>query len=303
MALTRLMLCVVVAILVLAPRLDLAARVGPLDDGTHIAKPNNGGRQGKANLASDPSEDERSSLSFLYKYMPASDRKMLSYSFLLNQTRLALKARADNDWAREVPWDVFQNYVLPYANLDEPREDWRSEFYARFAPMVSGTTSILDAAVALNYQIWTSGGWNITFKAQQTPDIMSPSQVIEAGYASCTGLAIFLVNACRSVGIPSRVAGIAEWVGNGGNHNWVEVWQGGVWSFTDPLGFPHRPWNTTWFFPDPVRQALPGSYPHGVYGASFKRTGREFPLAWRDEYESVVPGYDVTTYYIEAAAA
>ena len=31
----------------------------------------------------------------------------------------------------------------------------------------------------------------------QTPEIMSPSQVIAAGYASCTGLSIFLVDACR----------------------------------------------------------------------------------------------------------
>ena len=34
----------------------------------------------------------------------------------------------------------------------------------------------------------------------QTPEIMSPSQVIAAGYASCTGLSIFLVDACRWVG-------------------------------------------------------------------------------------------------------
>lgn len=32
-------------------------------------------------------------------------------------------------------------------------------------------------------------------------------QVIAAGYASCTGLSIFLVDALRSVGIPARVAG------------------------------------------------------------------------------------------------
>ncbi len=33
------------------------------------------------------------------------------------------------------------------------------------------------------------------------------TQVIAAGYASCTGLSIFLVNACRAVGIPARVTG------------------------------------------------------------------------------------------------
>ena len=35
-------------------------------------------------------------------------------------------------------------------------------------------------------------------------------QVIKAGYASCTGLSIFLVNALRAVGIPARMAGGAE---------------------------------------------------------------------------------------------
>lgn len=32
-------------------------------------------------------------------------------------------------------------------------------------------------------------------------------QVVAAGYASCTGLSIFLVCALRSVGIPARVVG------------------------------------------------------------------------------------------------
>jgi len=33
-----------------------------------------------------------------------------------------------------------------------------------------------------------------------------------SAFASCTGVSIFLVNACRSVGIPARMTGIAQWV-------------------------------------------------------------------------------------------
>ncbi|KAG2441674.1 hypothetical protein HXX76_003292 [Chlamydomonas incerta] len=196
--------------------------------------------------------------------------------------------------------DIFLNFVLPYANLDEPREDWRSLFYEKFSPLVRGTDSLLDAAREINYRIWDLGDWNITFKAEQTPEIMSPSQVISHGYASCTGLSIFNVNALRSVGIPARVAGTPEWVGSGGNHDWVEVWADGVWSFCDAI---RQPFNQTWFFPDPVRWQISGSFKHAVYAASFKPTPKEiiFPLAWRDDYESVVPGYDVTKYYIKAA--
>ncbi|KXZ41851.1 hypothetical protein GPECTOR_262g669 [Gonium pectorale] len=235
--------------------------------------------------------------------MPEHDREKLKLSFFERQVSLAFKARADNVFASEVPWEVFLNYVLPYANLDEPREDWRTDFYARFAPLVAGAADPLEAAVSLNAAIWTLGGWNISFVAGQTPEIMAPSQVIAHGYASCTGLAIFLVNACRAVGVPARVVGTAEWVGSGGNHNWLEVWHDGVWHFTEPLGPPRRPYNSTWFVPDPAGRALPGSYAHGIYAASFKRTGRAFPLAWYDEYESAVPGHEVTSYYLEAAAA
>ena len=184
-------------------------------------------------------------------------------------------------------------------------------------------TGLSDAALILNKEIWHI--WNITFQANQTPDIMSPfqvlwsltgltvyqssampyrsincvtpyavphsavMQVIEAGHASCTGLSIFLVNALRAVGIPARMAGTEEaasprhcqtlgqpiwtvattclhpcsrlcprmldvWECSegkgclvtgtpqwntvaGGNHDWVEVWDRGVWSFTGPTEY------------------------------------------------------------------
>lgn len=257
----------------------------------------------------DPSKEEEAALSFLYHNMPDTDRKKLKYDFLRLNTRQALAARADNDWAMDVPWDIFLNYVLPYANLDEPREDWRSQFYSLFSPLVTDTTNTLDAAMELNYKIWTLRGWNITFKSNQTPDIMSPSQVIAAGYASCTGLAIFLVNACRAVGIPARVAGTPSWVSPDpstqerfANHNWVEVWHNGVWSFTGPIEYADRQWNKTWFFPDSVSRAIPDSYLHSIYAASFKRTNTYFVLAWNEEYDGV-PAYDVTKYYLAAARA
>jgi len=50
--------------------------------------------------------------------------------------------------------------------------------------------------------------WGLRFVPDQTPEIMSVSQVLDKGYASCTGLSIFLVNACRAVGIPARLAGV-----------------------------------------------------------------------------------------------
>ena len=60
-------------------------------------------------------------------------------------------------------------------SVDEMRDDWRPLFYERFSPLVQSATGISEAALLLNQNIWPI--WNITFKANQTPNIMSPSQV------------------------------------------------------------------------------------------------------------------------------
>ncbi len=100
---------------------------------------------------------------------------MVSPQSLRTNVLLALAAREAHDWAADVPWPVFLNDVLPYANLDEPRDDWRLLFQPLMAPVVANASSITEAAQVLNRDIWAM--WGIVFKPHQTPDIMSPSQV------------------------------------------------------------------------------------------------------------------------------
>ena len=62
--------------------------------------------------------------------------------------------------------------------VDERRDNWRPLFQERFSPLLSDAAGISEAALTLNREIWQF--WNITFKANQTPDIMSPFQVLSA---------------------------------------------------------------------------------------------------------------------------
>lgn len=265
---------------------------------------------------------------------------MLSEDFISNNIESALGAWNSSAWARTVPEHIFLDYVLPYSrcaaepylscspllnvfplkshsaeasmlpylqgivnacSMDEDRDGCRHSFQPLVTPLVSNASSISEAALMVNHHLWSM--WGIYFKPNQTPDILSPTQVrpdttspehnnslpfeksdsspplqvAEAGYASCTGLSIFLVCALRSVGIPARVvgkaafhsphvpfqkskdmlchdghclqslwpaseqnkpaAGTPAWKAGrpgviGGNHDWVEVWFDGVWSFT-----------------------------------------------------------------------
>ena len=84
-------------------------------------------------IADVPAE-HRNALEFLLLNMPEHDLKNLSAEFLLSNIRMAYLARANASW--KIPDDIFFNDVLPYANIDEPRDPWRQKFYELCQPMV-----------------------------------------------------------------------------------------------------------------------------------------------------------------------
>jgi hypothetical protein len=61
--------------------------------------------------------------------------------------------------------------------MDEPREDWRTRFTPLLAPLIGNCTSISEAALRINQVLWSLWTPAIHFQADQTPGIMSPSQV------------------------------------------------------------------------------------------------------------------------------
>jgi hypothetical protein len=247
-------------------------------------------------LESAPQDLFKESYEFLMKYMPEHD-KDLPDMFIASNIGLALKARFATSWAREVPWDIFLNNVLPYAVLDENRDFWRPLLFTHHYPLVKDAKSVEEAALILSRGIWKY--WNVTFVSDQTPTTMSPFQTLRAHNASCTGLSILLVDACRSVGIPARITGTPEWNnGVGGNHDWVEIWFNGAWSFMD--SFDGSNFNQTWFFPNPAKDQVPNSGNHSIYASSWATTSGnvKFPLAWAFDDHSV-NGEDVTQYYLD----
>ena len=163
------------------------------------------------------------------------------------------------------------------------------------APLVAGTSSITDAFVAINSKLWSI--YDVVFKSDSTPYVMSPFETVTYHYASCTGTSILLVDALRSVGIPCRLVGTPCWnTPTGGNHCWVEVLVDGYWSFTEPwnLGF-----NSTWFWPDPAKLSVPGEE-HGIWAVSYtyKSGDAYFPMSWAPSDKSFY-GIDITTFYTQ----
>jgi hypothetical protein len=235
---------------------------------------------------------EKEGMAFLLSYMPKRDLVSARATDLLVNVQLAYTARDRFAWAASVPDSIFLNDVLPYACLNETRENWRVDFYRRFAPYVEHCATLEEAIKAVNKHIRDEV--KVDYDTRRRKPDQSPSESMEQGMASCSGLSILLTDAFRSVGIPSRVAGTAHWHDDRGNHTWCEVWLDGQWYFTEY--YPEE-LNKAWFLADAGR-AIPGNRDYAVWASSFKPTGHSFPLVW-DETIDYVPATDVSRRYID----
>lgn len=244
-------------------------------------------------MIADAPAEEREALAFLLVNMPEPDLTSLSPEFLRKNVHLAISARDRCGWTRSVPKETFLNDVLPYASLNERRDDWRDDFAERFTPLVAGCKSASDAAQKLNREIFKV--LNVKYHAtkRHKPD-QSPYESTEIGYASCTGLSILLVDACRAVGVPARVVGTPMWSDNSGNHTWVEVWDRQWWfvGAAEPGEL-----NKTWFA-EPASKADPSRDQYRIYASSFRQTETPFEMVWAPECHDY-PAVDVTPYYVE----
>ena len=234
---------------------------------------------------------------FLRDNRPPGD-ETLTAKLLEENLFLALAARESFPWAKDVSEAMFLNDVLPYAVLDESRERWRGEMFARVVPIVMGCTSMEEAAMRINDELFDVV--DVHYNTGRKRPNASPSESIAQGRATCTGLTILMVDACRAAGIPARAAGVSRWHDDRGNHTWVEVWDGARWRFCgadehDPAGLDRG-----WFTADAAK-ATAGDREHAVWASSWKREGATFPLAWARASERVA-AVEVTSRYVKDEA-
>lgn len=222
---------------------------------------------------------DRASISYLLTDLPLSDLTLVIPSELIRNVRLAAKAKQATAWARNVPREIYLDAVLPHASVTEPRDSMREEFMNKYMPVARKAKSSGGAALALNRILFDD--YKVVYNTMRLRTDQSSRESIAQGMATCTGLSIMLVEACRSIGVPARIAGIHTWPGKTGNHTWVEIWDNG-WHFVgaaepDPNGLNHA------WFTDQAKTAIEDEVKHAIFAVSYKKTGAYFPLAWNPE--------------------
>ena len=240
--------------------------------------------------------DQRQAMHWLVQQMPRTDLTSLDSEYLLENARLAVEARRYTRWKQTIPDEIFLDAVLPYATINERRDRWRADFRERFLPLVAESTSPSEAAATLNQKIFEMVG--VKYSTKRPKADQSPYESMESGLASCTGLSVLLIDACRSVGVPARFVGTPLWSDGSGNHSWVEIWDDG-WHFTgaaEPTGDDlDRAW-----FTGRTSKASRDNPRNGIYAVTWRSSPLSFPMVWAPENSSVRAS-DVTDRYTRTA--
>ncbi len=239
---------------------------------------------------------QRPSMAFLVENMPDADRTRLSADFLLRNTALAHEALGKAPWKDRISDELFRNDILPYAAVNEDREDWRAHLRTLSLPLVEGCRTPGEAARRLNEKLFPLVKVRYSTKRRK-PD-QGPLETMSSGIATCTGLSILLIDACRAVGVPARLVGTPMWANLRGNHTWVEVWDGD-WHFAGAAEPDGAGLDRGWFVHD-ASEAKRDEPKHAIYASSFRRTGLPFPMVWAREIDWV-PAVNVTDRYAPPA--
>ena len=195
---------------------------------------------------------------FLYSYMNLADKADYTREFFTENAEVALRARREMPWGRQVPEQLFQHFILPVRVNNERLDEFRMMYYDTLKARVAGL-SMTDAALEINH--WCHE--KVTYSPSDART-SSPLASMLNGEARCGEESTFTVAAMRTVGIPARQVYTPRWAHTDDNHAWVEVWTDGKWSFLGACE-PEPKLNMAWFNEPAARAMLMHTRVFGDY--------------------------------------
>lgn len=180
-------------------------------------------------------------MKYLYVTAPYSDLVNYSFEDLQDFAEHGLFLYNSLEYVRELPEEIFLNYILDHRVNEEEVLPCRKLFWEELKDRIAGKAA-KDAAIEVNY--WCAEEATYHSGDERTLPALT---VYRRGYGRCGEESVFLVNALRSVGIPARQVYVPRWSHCDDNHAWVELWCDGKWYFTgacEPLMILNKGWFT-----------------------------------------------------------
>lgn len=152
-----------------------------------------------------------------YDYTILQDLQTLSAEYIIHNIEQAFDVW-QKPWSKDVPFDMFCEYILPHRVGNEIPEEWRELYRERFEKVLldSCVNNPVDAAILVN-NVLKETPIHIE-KLSFIPHDIRPSTLINLKFGQCENYANLAVLAMRSVGIPVSIESIPHWGRGNLNH-------------------------------------------------------------------------------------
>lgn len=152
------------------------------------------------------------------------DLETITADFLINQIDYAFQAWREKPWAKNLSFNNFRDYVLPYRGSNEPLEPWRETFWEKYADVENSMTDPVDpleAAALINDEIISWFKFDPRFYYHPTDQGIS--EMFDNKMGRCEDMTNLTIYAMRANALAVTSDYTPHWADAGNNHAWNSI--------------------------------------------------------------------------------
>jgi hypothetical protein len=152
------------------------------------------------------------------------DLKTITADFLIKQIDYSFKAWLEKPWAKNLSFEQFCEYVLPYRGSNEPLENWREYFWEKYKGLekkMTNSSDPIEAAKLINNDVKS---W-FTFDPRYYyhPTDQGLSEMLKNHLGRCEDMTNVAIYAMRANGLAVTADYTPFWANAGNNHAWNAI--------------------------------------------------------------------------------
>lgn len=149
-----------------------------------------------------------------YKLNKVNDSHAVTAEYLISNIEHAFMVWQKQPWGKDVTFNDFCEFILPYRIEDEPLENWKEYYYNKYQPVLDSllTTNKIEDAASIICDYLTRDPW--TFILNMPTPHLGADYLFTERSGSCRDRCDLATYVMRSLGIPgaanrNRLSGIS----------------------------------------------------------------------------------------------
>ena len=152
------------------------------------------------------------------------DIETVDRELLISNIDLAVESRQTKPWAKDLPFDAFCDYLLPYRTSFEPLSDWRRPLMVRYldaADGISGPDQVKRITAAIQKDVRRLVAFDSRYYLY--PTSQGFDRMLRSRQGRCDDITTMMTYALRAAGFACAYDFTPAWADRDNNHAWLVV--------------------------------------------------------------------------------